>query len=209
MRPDRSRPFTGLRRARTIDALCRRLVKDHALEAGVDPGFAVLEPEAAEMVKDEVMREAWETVVKKPRRLCSEPSLRQGQGLCQEVSLLYDRLRGLGQDEPRVVVDGGQDEDEAWSLLVEVIEEALAAGIAQVRPSAALQADLATLRMAWSGCEVLPPLGPESRVWSRAQASSPVEGVVAWRTHLPRCERRSLAIGARWPKPASGRWWMG
>lgn len=130
----------------TIDALCLRLVRDNALKAGVDPNCAVLEPEAAEMVKDEAVRQAWETVVGGAGGSMLGALASQGQDLCEEVVALYDRLRSLGHDDPRISVVGGEDEHEARSRLVETVEQALAAAAAHARRSPSVEADLDKLR---------------------------------------------------------------
>jgi ATP-dependent helicase/nuclease subunit A len=57
-RPDLARSL-DLAATGTIHSLCRRLVKDHALESGVDPACRVLEAEAATLLKEEVGGQAW------------------------------------------------------------------------------------------------------------------------------------------------------
>ncbi len=132
----------------TIDSLCRRLVKDEALAAGVDPGCAVLEAEAAGLVKVEVARQAWEVVVEQADEVVLEVLASQGARLRADVISLYDRLRGSGLQEPYIQIPAGPSEESVREHLVQVLREALQAGHAQPRPSASLSGDLAKL----AGC---------------------------------------------------------
>ena len=130
----------------TIDSLCRRLVKERALEAEVDPGCGVLEAEAAELVKADVINRSWEAVAQQADEERLRALARHGAGLRRDVVALYDRLRALGQEEPRVDIPAGPPETEARRRLERAVGEALAEGVARDRPSASLQSDLEKLR---------------------------------------------------------------
>ncbi len=134
----------------TIHSLCRRLLRERALEAGVDPAFTVLEAEAAALVKEEVCGQVWAGAIEEADEVELEVLASQGDALRKEIVPLYDRLRGAGQERPRVAVDPGPSEEQARSALARVVGEALAAGNAQARRSASLESDLLSLE----GCLV-------------------------------------------------------
>jgi len=130
----------------TIHSLCRRLLQEHALPAGIDPDFRVLEAEAALLAKAEVSAKSWVHVVEEaPPSLLDVLALR-GASLRQQVVPIYDRLRQLGQIAPTIVVDDdGLSAEECAEALRCVVETALAAGRAVGAPSRSLQSDLTTL----------------------------------------------------------------
>ncbi len=144
-RPDLARALDSAA-VGTIDSLCRRLVKDQALTVGVDPACAVLEAEAAELVKKEVIGKSWEVTVERADETALEVLAAQGKNLCRDVVALYDRLRGLGQDEPQIIVPGAGSEEEARELLAGALRRALAAGAANPKPSVSLAGDLDKVR---------------------------------------------------------------
>ena len=130
----------------TIDSLCRHLIKDQALAAGVDPACGVLEAEAADLVKREIAASSWERVVERADEALLDILATSGKDLRSEVVSLYDRLRGLGQDEPHVAVDGGVPEEESRAELADKVREALDAGTSDGRPTTSLGDDLDRLR---------------------------------------------------------------
>jgi ATP-dependent helicase/nuclease subunit A len=129
----------------TIHSLCRRLLRERALEAGVDPAFTVLEAEAAALVKEEVCGQAWAGAIEEADEVELEVLASQGDALRKEIIPLYDRLRGAGQERPRMAVDPGASEEQARSALARLVGETLAAGNAQARRSASLESDLLSL----------------------------------------------------------------
>jgi ATP-dependent helicase/nuclease subunit A len=153
----------------TIDSLCRRLVKDQALTVGVDPACAVLEAGAAELVKREVIDRIWGAVVEQADETTLEVLAAQGKNLCEDVVALYDRLRSLGQEEPRITVPVGRSEKEARARLTEALKHALAAGAADPKPSASLAADLDKSRACLDWLEG-PPAEREGDAALRASA---------------------------------------
>ena len=135
----------------TIDGLCRRLVKDRVLTAGIDPTCAVLEPQAAALAKVEVIRQVWEMAVERADEARLEVLSSHGEALEKEVVSLYDRLRGLGHDVPQIAITPGPTEEQSRSELVMLLKEGLAAGSAVAKPSASLRGDLCRLAecLAW------------------------------------------------------------
>ncbi len=61
-RPDLARGVDGAAIG-TIHGLCSRLLRERPLEAGVDPSFTVLEPDAGSLIKEEISKQAWSLVV--------------------------------------------------------------------------------------------------------------------------------------------------
>jgi len=135
----------------TIHSLCRRLLKERALDAGVDPAFSVLESEAAVLVKDEICRRIWARAIEEANEAELEVFASQGDALRKEILPLYDRLRGAGEARPRAVVDLGGSEEQARLLLGRLIREALVAEDGLARRSATVESDLSLVRgcLAW------------------------------------------------------------
>lgn len=86
----------------TIHSLCSRLLRGRVIEAGVDPGFRVLDEEQAKILSHKAMKEAWDSVV----RDAVEPELellaRHGERLIVDVPVAYAQLRQKGMTEPRL-----------------------------------------------------------------------------------------------------------
>ncbi len=143
-RPDLARSL-DLATTGTIHSLCRRLVKDRALESGVDPACAVLEADAADLLKREAGRRSWETYVERAGEAELEVLALEGQGLRREMISLYDRLRGSGYDPPQLVIHAEVSEEQARLDLVRLAGAALSAGSALPKRSKTLEADLSTL----------------------------------------------------------------
>ena len=131
----------------TIHALCRRLIKERALEAGVDPAFAVLEAEAARLVKDEASRRAWEQVLQRIDEAGLEVIACRRDALRRETVTLYDRLRGMGCERPQVSMPPRSDLEKARTALAAAVREALDAGGRVARPGKSLSIDLERLEV--------------------------------------------------------------
>jgi ATP-dependent helicase/nuclease subunit A len=129
----------------TIHSLCRRLVKDHALESGVDPACVVLEADAADLLKQEAGRRAWESYVERAGEAELEVLALEGEGLRREMISLYDRLRGLGYDPPRLSIHAEVSEEQARSDLACSAGAALLEGSALPKRSKTVDGDLSTL----------------------------------------------------------------
>ena len=130
----------------TIHSLCRRLIRERPLEAGVDPACSVLEAESAWLVKDQISRTVWDRVVEETDEDGLEALASGGDGLRKEVVPLYDRLRGLGWERPQVPIPASTSAPEARSGLLRSLGEALTAGAEVSRPSTTLQNDLGRLQ---------------------------------------------------------------
>ncbi|MBN1628469.1 MAG: UvrD-helicase domain-containing protein [Thermoleophilia bacterium] len=135
----------------TIHSLCLRLVREHSLEAGVDPGCGVLEAEAAVLLQQEASGRAWESVVETAGEAQLSVLARQGERLRREMLSLYERLRGMGQEEPRLQIRPGPDDMGAREALVDALRAALDAGSATPKRSRTLEQDLAKVSacLAW------------------------------------------------------------
>ncbi|MBN1321389.1 MAG: UvrD-helicase domain-containing protein [Thermoleophilia bacterium] len=129
----------------TIHGLCRRLIKERALEAGVDPAFAVLEAEAARLVKDEASRRAWEQVVQRTDEAGLEVIARRRDAVRKDMVTLYDHLRGMGCERPQVFLPPGSDLDQAQTALAAAVRDALDAGGRLDRTGKSLTSDLEQL----------------------------------------------------------------
>jgi ATP-dependent exoDNAse (exonuclease V) beta subunit len=143
----------------TIHSLCRRLLRQHAVEAGVDPAGTVLEAEAASLVKDRLSREVWDTVVEVADEQQLEILALWGEKLRKQIVPLYDRLRGMGHEYPRIVVTGPHDggdqagtpADEAYAVAAAAstvrrsLGDALAAARSCTRMGESLRKDLVRL----------------------------------------------------------------
>jgi ATP-dependent helicase/nuclease subunit A len=152
-RPDLARSLDAANIG-TIHGLCRRLLKERALEAGVDPAFAILEAEAAVLVKEEVCRQVWNLAVEKADETGLEVLAAGGETMRGAVVPLYDRLRGAGLHSPQVLIAPGPSAEQVRSELALLIREALAAARGLARRSATLETDLGLLTacLRWLEC---------------------------------------------------------
>lgn len=129
----------------TIHGLCRRLLAEQALKAGVDPSFGVLEADAEKLVKEEVSKQAWEHVVETTGEEELAVLAARGRSLLGLVVSLYDRLRAAGHESPRLHIDPGPPETAARAALAQAYDEALAEAHALPKRGPALEKDLATM----------------------------------------------------------------
>ena len=166
-RPDLARSL-DLATTGTIHSLCRRLVKDRALESGVDPACAVLEADAADLLKQEAGRRAWEAYVERADEAELEVLALEGQGLRREMISLYDRLRGMGYDPPRLTIHAEVQEEQARLDLTRLAAAALAEGGALPKRSKTLDGDLSTLADCLAWLEQVPAGGASSGAASPA-----------------------------------------
>ncbi len=164
-RPDLAR-LLDLATTGTIHSLCRRLVKDRALESGVDPACVVLEADAADLLKQEVGRLAWEAFVERAGEAELQVLALEGEGLRREMISLYDRLRGLGYDHPRLSIHAEVSEEPARLDLIRSAGAALVAGAALPKRSKTLDGDLSALTACLAWLEQDPPCGASSGVVS-------------------------------------------
>ncbi len=93
----------------TIDAFCNRLLKEHALEAGVDPGFEILDEIAANELLyraiDQVLGrefnragEAFQAFLSSYEPGAALPSRGDAPGLRDDIAALVHRIRSYGAD---------------------------------------------------------------------------------------------------------------
>jgi ATP-dependent helicase/nuclease subunit A len=129
----------------TIHGLCRRLIAEQALAAGVDPSFGILEEDANVLAKLDVMRRAWARLVEE----AGEDRLRvltAGSKTLPDLALsLYDRLRTMGGELPHLRIDAEFSEAQARAALVSACGDALAAGREVVKRTATLDKELAKI----------------------------------------------------------------
>ena len=123
-RPDLARQVDG-GAIGTIHGLCRRLLKEQALRARIDPSFTILEPDAGRLVKEEVSKQAWSRAVEEAGEDELEALATRGDGLRKQMLSLYDRLRGMGQEMPQLHIEPGPPADAARAALAEACRDAL------------------------------------------------------------------------------------
>lgn len=93
----------------TIDAFCNRLLKEHALEAGVDPGFEILDEVAANELLhraiDQVLgrefargADAFQAFLASYEPGAARPSQVDASGLRDDIAALVYRIRSYGSD---------------------------------------------------------------------------------------------------------------
>jgi ATP-dependent exoDNAse (exonuclease V) beta subunit len=130
----------------TIHGLCRRLLREDPLRAGVDPAFSVMEADAAMIAKEEVSRAAWAEAVERADEAQLEVMAARGDDLRRQMFALYDRLRGLGHPHPQVIVRpagvGPSTSGETRARLLDRAGAALAAAQREGPVSSGLQKDL-------------------------------------------------------------------
>ncbi|MHB9148549.1 MAG: UvrD-helicase domain-containing protein [Thermoleophilia bacterium] len=86
----------------TIHSLCSRLLRARVIEAGVDPGFRVLDEEQTKILSHEAMKHAWDSVVRDAVDAELELLARHGERLRVDVPLVHAYLRQTGMTEPRL-----------------------------------------------------------------------------------------------------------
>ena len=156
----------------TIHGLCRRLIRERALQTDTDPAAGVLEAEAASLVKEKLSREVWDRVAERATDEQLGVLALAGDKLRRQVVPLYDRLRGIGQELPQVVVATGPESnggDLGAAVSLQAAAGELRAAIAAALVAAAgCQRITATLRKDLDGLErcldwLDKPLTPERR----------------------------------------------
>ncbi|MDA1195992.1 MAG: UvrD-helicase domain-containing protein [Planctomycetota bacterium] len=110
----------------TIHAFCASILRQHAVEAGVDPAFQVLDALAADLILDEAVHLAEQRIHDEQPDLGAALSLLPGDGRAHLRSLLA-RVRGAGVDVADLewFAPPGTDLTEAAALAV--VDEAVAA----------------------------------------------------------------------------------
>ena len=85
----------------TIHSLCARLLREHPVEAGLDPEFTLLDEDASLLLRSAVWDEVWtaSVLVASPEEAVVLAEFRRE--LRGDVVSLHDRLRGRGHESPR------------------------------------------------------------------------------------------------------------
>src|SRR5665811_1091686 len=109
----------------TIHSLCSRLLRARVIEAGVDPGFRVLDEEQAKILSNDAMNRAWSTVVLEADEPDLELLARHGTVLRADVPAVYAYLRQTGMAEPRLDLPQQDDLQRERARLREAIGQAV------------------------------------------------------------------------------------
>ena len=110
----------------TIHGLCSRILRAHAVLAGVDPAYGVLDDQQGLILRRRVAGDVWASRVM--RGDTDELTLLalHKRRLVEGIPRLYERLRGLGYDEPRFLVERGIGVEAARATLEEALHSAVA-----------------------------------------------------------------------------------
>lgn len=137
----------------TIHSLCRRLIREHALEALVDPAFTVIEAETAAIIKEEICLSVWAELVEEADEAQLAVLATYEANLRQAIIPVYDRLRTIGQQCPVIRMPPVEGLKEGRDELTSAVHQALAATAGLGRRSAWLDKDLGLLRdcLEWLG----------------------------------------------------------
>ncbi|MBU6336756.1 MAG: UvrD-helicase domain-containing protein [Acidobacteria bacterium] len=105
----------------TIDAFCARVLRRHALVAGVDPGFTVIEEADLAGARRRAFADAVTRMLEGPEqeRLLDLLAADRYEGLLAEISRTYDRLRSAGQAEPRLPEAAPGEDPDGWIALLD------------------------------------------------------------------------------------------
>ena len=140
----------------TIHSLCRRLIKEHAFEAVVDPAFSVMEAEVAAMVKQEISEQVWALCVEEAGERELGVLARYQAGLRRSLVPVYDRLRAAGQERPCIPIVPLADPVMAVDRLAEAITGALEVSQGLDKRSPTLERDLCRLEDCLGWLEAIP-----------------------------------------------------
>ena len=160
----------------TIHSLCRRILRQNALQAGVDPAFAVLEADAAMLLKREAAAEVWEEAVLE----ADDPALGVLAGhertLRAELVPLYDRLRGIGREEPLLILDPPCPSTPLWDRLEGVLQSAVDVGQSMTRRTLTLDNALGRLSECLEWAASVDRAHPSADDFARSSTFFPARG---------------------------------
>ena len=86
----------------TIHGFCARVLRAHALAAGLDPSFAVLDAQDAERLADTAFDEALEELARGAPRAIDLIASYSAGGLRGAIKQVHDELRSRGERRPRL-----------------------------------------------------------------------------------------------------------
>ncbi|MCX8033052.1 MAG: UvrD-helicase domain-containing protein [Thermoleophilia bacterium] len=129
----------------TIHSLCHKLVREYALILEVDPHWSVADEQGAAVLKERAQRAAWDQLVAEADQETLDLLAREAHVFEREAPYLYDRLRTLGNESPKLVFPSQTNISDAKARLAAALEEALSLQQA-AREGSYLAKDLATLR---------------------------------------------------------------
>jgi len=188
MAPDAAGMWAG-----TIDAICTRLIRTHALSLGIAPGFTVATERELVPARGEAMSRALDALSGDDLRRLGEVIDPGGAELAREVYHLHEDCRAAGCDPAQLVIDGTPDEQLREELIsrIEALLEGELAGrkVAAAKLSQDLHAvfardgaALSTMRYGRVPDEYTPALDRLRADLERWRASLDAERTVPWRT---------------------------
>ncbi|MFM8762008.1 MAG: UvrD-helicase domain-containing protein [Solirubrobacterales bacterium] len=107
----------------TIDAFCARVLRRHALLAGVDPGFTVIEEADLAGARARAFSLAVARLLEGPHedRLLDLLAADRYDELLKEISRAYDLLRSAGEAEPRLPDPASGEDPEGWLEVIDLL----------------------------------------------------------------------------------------
>lgn len=142
----------------TIHSLCARLLRDHPVEAALDPEFGLLDEDASLLLRAATFEEVWSATVMdaSPAEAAVLAAFRRD--LTKHVVALYDRLRSRGHRHPRFSLLAPPDLDRARAALSYQLEDAHNRAVAVTTGTAGKNLQRLEECMAWlAGCEATLP----------------------------------------------------
>ena len=117
----------------TIDAFCARVLRRHALVAGVDPAFTVVDEADLAGYRRRAFAAAVEELLDgdEQERVLDLLAADRYEGLATEVSRTYERLRSAGQAEPRLPAAAPGEDPDGWIALLDRLLAAYGAAFAR------------------------------------------------------------------------------
>jgi ATP-dependent exoDNAse (exonuclease V) beta subunit len=112
----------------TVSGFCERLLREHAIEAGLDPGFCVLNPAEARASLLAASEEAFEELLRaRPEETAALLEAVDLPDPAACLSAVYEALRITAPDLRRGLASPGQDFQEAFESLAEPLRRVLSA----------------------------------------------------------------------------------
>ena len=107
----------------TIDAFCARVLRRHALVAGVDPAFTVIDESDLDAYRRRAFAAAVAKLLEGPEqeRLLDLLAADRYEAISDEIASIYDGLRSAGSAEPRLPACAPGDDPEGWVELLDLL----------------------------------------------------------------------------------------